>query len=129
MSIKRKRLSQKERQQVWQKCNGHCAYCGCKLPYNKMHVDHVRSINHAQWEKIRTGKIDEDINEMDNLLPACGSCNRYKHCQGLEEFRDWMTTIVSRLRHNNVTYQIAERYGLVQEIKWDGKFYFERIKV
>lgn len=38
---KRKRISKSVREQVYKKCHGHCAYCGCLLDYKDMQVDHV----------------------------------------------------------------------------------------
>lgn len=37
---KRKRLTPKEREFVYQKYGGHCAYCGCKIEKKDMQVDH-----------------------------------------------------------------------------------------
>lgn len=31
------------REKVYQKYNGHCAYCGCELQYKDMQVDHIES--------------------------------------------------------------------------------------
>ena len=36
--------TKKIREQVYQKYNGHCAYCGCELDYKDMQVDHVKSV-------------------------------------------------------------------------------------
>lgn len=33
--LKRKHLSKQERLEVYNKCKGHCAYCGCELPFEK----------------------------------------------------------------------------------------------
>lgn len=65
--MERKRFSAKERLQVYNKCDGHCAYCGCELNVKDMQIDHVQSL---YWHN--------GSNEMDNLLPACRSCNHYK---------------------------------------------------
>lgn len=40
----RKPIPKKIRKQVYQKYNGHCAYCGSKLEYKDMQVDHVISV-------------------------------------------------------------------------------------
>lgn len=37
----RKPIPKDVRKQVYEKYNGHCAYCGCKLDYKDMQVDHV----------------------------------------------------------------------------------------
>lgn len=35
----RKPIPKNIRKQVYEKYNGHCAYCGCKLDYKDMQVD------------------------------------------------------------------------------------------
>lgn len=42
--MKRKPIPQEIRRQVYEKCNGHCAYCGCELKYEDMQVDHKESV-------------------------------------------------------------------------------------
>ena len=41
---KRRKLSKEERMKVYEKCQGHCAYCGCTLEYKDMQVDHVKPV-------------------------------------------------------------------------------------
>lgn len=41
--MSRKLIPKKIREQIYQKYDGHCAYCGCKLEYKDMQVDHVSS--------------------------------------------------------------------------------------
>lgn len=36
MGAKRKAIPKRIRMTVYQKCNGHCAYCGCSLEYKDM---------------------------------------------------------------------------------------------
>ena len=42
--MKHKAIPKKIRQQVYDKYNGRCAYCGCKLEYKDMQVDHIESV-------------------------------------------------------------------------------------
>lgn len=42
--MKRRRLGKSERQEVYQKCNGHCAYCGMGIDYKDMQVDHAKPL-------------------------------------------------------------------------------------
>ena len=51
---------------VYNKYNGHCAYCGHEININEMQVDHI----HPQ----RLGGTDD----ISNLNPACRLCNHYK---------------------------------------------------
>lgn len=111
--MKRRKLTRAERQQVYEKCKGHCAYCGCKLEYKNMQVDHIKPLN--------IGGEDE----IHNMLPACRSCNHYKHTLDVEEFRQYLGEISHRLMRDSITFQIAIRYGLVKHMGDNVTFYFE----
>ena len=118
---KRKPISKKLREQVYQKYNGHCAYCGCELKIKDIQVDHVLSVARAKWIK------DElDLNNIDNLMPSCRSCNYYKDTCSIETFRKNLSTLMERVRKQYI-FRLAEKYGMVQEMNWDGKFYFEKV--
>lgn len=112
---KRRRLTKEERQQVYQKCNGHCAYCGCELEYKDMQVEHITPL-------YRGGK-----DELSNMLPACRSCNHYKGTMTTEEFREYLSQIPMRLMRDSVPFQIGARFGIV---KYEPgiEFYFEQRK-
>ena len=112
---KRKVFTKEERKKVYQKCNGHCAYCGCELKFEDMQIDHVVSLEHHNG-----------TNDMENLLPSCRSCNHYKSTFPLERFRAALERIPSVLERDCVTYQIAKRYGLVVTNKEKVVFYFEQ---
>ena len=116
----RKTISKKLRQQVFDKCNGHCTYCGCELTFKTMQVDHIESVFNAEyWDK------KEVDNSIDNLMPACRQCNFYKGTYDLDVFRREMKSLMERVRKPFI-FRLAEKYGMVQELKWDGKFYFEK---
>ena len=38
---KRRIIPQEERKKVYEKYNGHCAYCGCEITLEVMQVDHL----------------------------------------------------------------------------------------
>lgn len=61
-----------------EKHGGRCAYCGC-LP-ESIEADHRTPLS-------RDGK-----NTIDNILPACRSCNRRKMTKTEEEFRVWLAS-------------------------------------
>jgi hypothetical protein len=52
------------RKEIYQKYNGHCAYCGCKILINRFEVDHLIAKRDGY-------KIDDDIDDVMN--PAAGS--------------------------------------------------------
>lgn len=121
----RRRLTQKERRVVYDKYNGHCAYCGCEIPFKGFNADHLHCIRNYEYTEEFTGI---DVHSIDNLMPACGSCNRYKATMDLETFRKQLQKIPDRLQRNVCTYNIAIRFGMVQENREPIKFYFERAK-
>ncbi len=114
--MKRKSIPKKIREQVYQKFDGHCAYCGCELAYKDMQVDHVISVY---------GK--NGSNDIDNLMPACRMCNFYKSIFSLEDFRKNLESLHERLRKPFI-YRLALKYGLITEHKDKIVFYFEKEK-
>ena len=116
----RHKFTQAERHAIYDKCFGHCAYCGCELPYKKMQVDHIVAIHR---------KYDERTNDLKNLLPSCRSCNKYKHTLTLNGFRNQLERMPIVLARDSVTYKIAVRYGLVKPCPHRVEFYFEQIGI
>ncbi len=110
----RKPIPKKIREQVYKKYNGYCAYCGCKLEYKDMQVDHVISVYG-----------NDGGNDKDNLLPSCRMCNFYKSTFPLEDFRKNLETLHERLQKTFI-YRLALKYGLIEEHKKDVVFYFEK---
>ena len=93
-------MTKKKRQKVYEKTGGHCGYCGMKIDIEDMQVDHMhpkrRSIDYEydggwSFEKKRS------IDDMDNLMPSCRTCNHYKRASGVEGFRQKMLTMLGRL--------------------------------
>lgn len=111
--LKRRRLSKSERQKVYQKCHGHCAYCGYALDYKDMQVDHVKPL--------RIGGSDD----ISNMLPTCRSCNHYKATLDLEQFREYIWKIPARLKRDSIPFQVGFRFGTVSYSTEPVKFYFE----
>lgn len=112
----RKRLSKQERQTILQKTNWHCAYCGVELGFNGFQVDHV--------VPLRLGGKDE----MENMLPACRSCNHYKRGNSLEGWRRMLEQMPEVLRRDSYIYRQAVKFGLVMPTPKKVKFYFEQLK-
>lgn len=120
----RKKLTQKERREVYEKTGGRCAYCGCKIPFKGFHADHVLCLKNYEYMDDELGlKVDS----VENMLPSCRSCNKYKATFDLETFREMLSGIPKRLVRDVSTYSIAVRYGMVEEHEGKIKFYFEKI--
>ncbi len=136
-------MKKKDRQLIFDKYNGKCAYCGCDLEKG-WHVDEIEPIRRGweyktdengkriwneqknDWEKINTMMHPERLHT-DNQNPACASCNINKHSDSLEDFRTRIKQFVESLNKYSVQYKIAKRYGLVIETGIEVKFYFETI--
>ena len=116
--VKRKSIPKAVRVKVYEKYDGHCAYCGCELEYKDMQVDHLVPL---YWH----GGEDD----LSNYMPACRSCNFYKSTMTLEKFREQLNTICERLE-KDFTYRMARKYARV--VEWDRKipvvFYFEQVE-
>ena len=112
---RRRALTPFERQQIYGKFGGHCAYCGCEITIKDMQADHV--------VPLYLGGADD----ISNLYPACRACNHYKSTYTVEKFRVVIQQAPALLMKSSATYRSLVRFGL---IKHPGKtvvrFYFER---
>lgn len=115
--MNRRKLKSKEREQIYSKCNGHCAYCGIEITFKEMQVDHIVSLEHHNG-----------ADELSNMLPSCRSCNHYKSTMTLERFRSAVEKFPAVLIRDSVTYKNAVRYGLVTPTPHKVVFYFERLQ-
>jgi hypothetical protein len=104
------------RLEIYKKYDGHCAYCGIDIDFANMQIDHIDPRRYP------------DRDSMENLNPACPICNNWKHCDNLESFRRSIQCQVRKCRDYSRNFRMAERYGLVEEIKRPIVFYFERIE-
>lgn len=111
-------INKSKREEVYQKYNGHCAYCGREIAYKDMQVDHFLPLR--AW-----GIEDTSTDDLDNLMPACRMCNHYKRANSLETFRRYIEEIPRKLRDNYI-YKVGVAYGEVVEQEHPVKFYFER---
>ncbi|HBG71442.1 MAG: hypothetical protein A2W93_14415 [Bacteroidetes bacterium GWF2_43_63] len=126
-------MTKKERQQVFEKYDGKCAYCGCDLA-NGWHADHINPvIRDSKWNREKgrfeqTGTCRKPENETpENYNPACASCNIQKNSFTVEQFRSNIKQFVASLNRDSTQYKFAKRYGLIIESDKDVVFYFERI--
>lgn len=110
----RKAIPKATRLKVYEKYNGHCAYCGCDLALKDMQVDHIQSV---YWYN--------GANDIENYNPACRMCNFYKSTMTIEDFRKQLGKILSRLEKVFI-FRLAKKYGLIREIKEPVIFYFEK---
>ena len=95
-------MTPKERLDVYNMFNGHCAYCGCTIEYKDMQVDHI------------VPKANSGTDSLDNYFPTCRLCNHYKRGERLEVFRNWkLKGLIERLRKIYI-FRVAEKYGMIK---------------
>lgn len=110
------KASKIDRKKVFDKYNGHCAYCGCKLTLKDMQVDHI------------TSKRNGGTDDISNLNPSCRLCNHYKRAEEFSTWRDWMLLdVLERLRKIYI-FRVALAFGMIEIKGWDKRFYFEKFK-
>jgi len=126
-------MKKKDRQKIFDKYEGKCAYCGDPL-LKGWHVDEIKPVirNHKWNSSKRKWEIDKNKPmqyperlTIDNQNPACASCNINKHTMSLEQFRSAIKAFMKHLNERSTQYKIAKRYGLVIETNIEVKFYFE----
>lgn len=139
-------MKKADREIVFNKFGGKCAYCG-EVLQKGWHVDEIEPVRRT-WEYVldengkrvrkggseygefltRTKVLHPERFNLDNQYPACASCNINKHSGSLEEFRELIQGFMKHLNEINTQYKIAKRYGLVKEEIKPVVFYFETIK-
>ena len=104
MQTNRKRISRQIRCQVYEMYGGRCAYCG------------------------RKSKGGE--NALSNYKSACRKCNYYKSTLDIEQFREYVGTVLERLEKVFI-FHIAMQYGVItvtDKAHRPIRFYFEELE-
>ena len=116
-----------DRKLVYDKCDGHCAYCGVEITIKQMQVDHIEPHWHTLTEtQAQKSKIKKGSHEIENLNPSCSRCNKWKSTYSLEVFRNVIETSLMRLERDTPNFRLARDYGLLTETPKRIKFYFEK---
>ena len=121
--VKRKYIPKKTREAVYNKYNGHCAYCGKKIEYKDMQLDHLIPVQRERFKRYS----EEEIECFENYQPSCRRCNHAKRSYSLEGFREFVETIPKKLFRDNYIYKVGLDYGLVEAHEHKVKFYFEQV--
>ena len=106
-----------DRQKVYDKYNGHCAYCGKPISIKDMQVDHILPK--------RNGGTDD----IDNLNPSCRLCNHYKRAADTETFRNVLLGELIKKLMKIYIFRVALDYGIISINGWDKKFYYEKTDI
>ena len=112
----------KKRKVIWDKSNGKCWYCGCGLGENGWHADHFKPVIRKVDGTMRAPENDVE----ENMVPACGSCNRMKGRMSIDSFRKIIEGFVNSLNRDSTQYKFSKRYGLVEETHNEVEFWFEK---
>ena len=117
--MSRRQLKKEERLKVYNKYEGHCAYCGKELEYKDMQVDHLVPLK--GWDEYGT-------DDFENLMPSCRRCNHYKRANSLEGWRKMIEEIPQKLERDSYIYRVALDYELVKPELHKVVFYFEQVE-
>lgn len=112
-----------DRNLVFNKFDGKCAYCGCDITIKNFQVDHFHAKSRLSLQHL----IPLGHDHIDNLMPACRMCNHYKRDDRIDEFRLKIKTLHERTQKNYIN-KVAESYGIITIKPFDGIFYYEKIK-
>ena len=111
------------RERVYQKYNGHCAYCGTSIEYKQMQIDHYLP---QCREKFYAHRCKKDVHAEENLMPSCRRCNHYKRGRTPRQFRELMASLHERLQQIYIL-KVAVDFGIATIKPFDGNFYFEKL--
>lgn len=121
--MKHKRIPKRQREAVFNKYSGRCAYCGCELTPRTMQVDHIKAVYTSSLENDGVETQDDNL---ENLNPSCRQCNFYKGTLDIEQFRKKIMTTLYETCQNTFQAKLAKKLGMLTVKQFD-KFYFERI--
>lgn len=126
------KATKKQRQQVYEKTNGRCWYCGIELK-PRWHVDHVKPLRRkstfVKGKFVSTGEsYSPENHNIDNMVPSCPQCNNFKFDGTIEQFRQSIKNQVEAIRQRSAGFRMAEKYGLIEERDIEVKFYFEEME-
>lgn len=117
------KLTEAQREELKQKFNGDCAYCGDPLG-EKWHADHLEAV----VRDLTTGKPTKPENDViENFMPSCTHCNYNKRSLSLENWRDLLAHYrdVQVIRDCPQIHHLM-RFGLVEFIQKPIVFHFEK---
>lgn len=118
-------MTKNERQIVFDKYRGKCAYCGCELQKG-WHVDHIEP-KFRNWEEqtLKGFNRERGKDVISNYNPSCPRCNKWKNTWSIEEFRREISLQLERLERDSAPFRMARDYGLIKTTDIEVKFYYE----
>lgn len=124
------KLWREKKESVLSKYGSKCAYCGCELTIDTLHMDHIipknEFLDYLKARQYREAGIKRD--DVSNLNPACTTCNQSKGICSVEQFRDRLEYLIDRLRSDAPYFVLAEKYGMITATPKKVVFYFETFR-
>lgn len=138
-------MNKRIRELVYSKYDGHCAYCGKKIAMKDMQVDHLYSKylyscykdkiedlrlhpeRYTEYEREHAKGFPDNIDDLDNLMPACRSCNFRKGEMQLDMFREELRKQAATEMQKRFQARQSVDYGLIEWHDHEITFYFEKI--
>lgn len=128
-------MNKKDRQIIFDKYNGRCAYSGTILE-SDWQVDHIKPVVRNWWSNSMIYK-DQDV--IHNMVPTQKLINHYKHSYDLNTFRTWLLGgLHERLKkvpknprtekgkaRKRYILTVAGYFGITEDKPFLGVFYFE----
>jgi hypothetical protein len=114
-NVKRKNVVKVDRHAVYAKYNNNCAYCGNRLEFKDMQVDHFVP---------KTKFQGEGADELENLMPSCKECNMDKGNMLIDEWRERLHNASETVKSSKILAS-ALKFNMIEIKPFDGKFYYE----
>jgi len=117
------------REEVYNKCDGHCGYCGKEITIKQMQVDHMKPLyRNDKVTTLEVWGVERGTDDFENLLPSCSRCNKWKSTYSVENFRDIVQKSIDRLDRDTPNFRLAKDYDLLKLTDKKVIFYFEKTK-
>ena len=118
----------KIRESVFQKYDGHCAYCGKILNKSHFAIDHIepRFRAHSDTQLLQLNRI-RGADSIENFNPSCMGCNSSKSTYTIEKWRSEINKKHERLLKFEPSYNLLFRLGMIEQTR-SCIFYFEKHK-
>lgn len=114
------------RKVIFEKYNGHCAYCGIKLNKLNFTIDHIEpKFRKCLDKELLIYKRERGKDSIDNYNPSCKSCNSSKSTFTIEKWKQEILLKYNRSLNESSNLRLLERFGMIK-YNPDLIFYFEK---
>ena len=108
------KLSSEQRKTVYDRYDGHCAYCGREISLSQMEISAISRKQYSQKK------------DLNLILPSCRICNRGRKIKSIPQYKLEIRTSHEILMRYQSIYCLALRFNKVQWNGDDFNFYFEQ---